>query len=79
MAVLDDYVLTIAADTRRFEAAMRRAAVMAHKLGAAWLYHGVERKHRRRCAICNPAGFPAPLKVNGADYQRRRNNRRKRT
>lgn len=36
------------------------------------------RRHRRRCRICNPAGNPRPLTVNGAEYHRRRSRRRRR-
>jgi len=38
------------------------------------------REHRRHCNLCSTTpGYPAPLRVDGADYRRRRNNRRKRT
>lgn len=33
------------------------------------------RVHRRRCRICNPAGNPPPLVVDGAAYARRRKHR----
>lgn len=29
-------------------------------------------QHRRRCRICNPAGNPRPLPINGHEYTRRR-------
>lgn len=36
------------------------------------------RRHRRRCPICNPAGFPKPLASNGREYRRRTHARRRR-
>lgn len=36
------------------------------------------RAHRIRCRLCNPAGNPKPLRVNGAEYQRRTRARRRR-
>lgn len=75
---LSDFVVTITADTSAFEAAIRRVATLAHRLRTAWVDPAAERRHRRRCPECNPRGYPEPLRVNGADYHHRRNNRRKR-
>lgn len=36
------------------------------------------RRHRARCRLCNPAGNPKPLRVNGAEYRRRRRSKRRR-
>lgn len=36
------------------------------------------RQHRRACRLCNPAGNPKPLTVNGAEYRRRTRARRRR-
>ena len=50
----------------------------AHAATAPITYGDDYRKHRRSCRACNPAGNPRSLKVNGADYTRRRKNRRHR-
>lgn len=74
---------------RRQHNAMRRAiqemakgvlkvATRAHAVTAPTTYGDDYRRHRRNCRACNPAGNPKPLKVNGADYARRRKNRRRR-
>lgn len=42
------------------------------------LYAEEFRWHRRSCRLCNPAGNPKPLRVNGADYRRRTRARKRR-
>jgi hypothetical protein len=49
-----------------------------HARLAPLIYGDTYRRHRRNCCVCNPAGNPRPLKVNGADYARRRKARRHR-
>jgi hypothetical protein len=50
----------------------------AHLRLAPMSYGDEFRRHRRSCGICNPAGNPKPLSVNGADYRRRTRSRRRR-
>lgn len=50
----------------------------AHAATAPVVYGDAYRRHRRTCRACNPAGNPRPLKVDGADYTRRRRSRRRR-
>jgi hypothetical protein len=49
-----------------------------HPSLAPAIYGDDYRRHRRACRRCNPAGNPKPLRVNGADYQRRTRSRRHR-
>lgn len=55
-----------------------KVVARAHAATAPIAYGDDYRKHRRSCRACNPAGNPRSLKVNGADYTRRRKNRRHR-
>jgi hypothetical protein len=55
-----------------------RASEATHVAVAPNIYGSEYRRHRRGCRVCNPAGNPKPLKVDGADYARRRKNRRRR-
>ncbi|MFG2001714.1 hypothetical protein ACGFNU_21440 [Spirillospora sp. NPDC048911] len=52
-----------------------QASRAMHVATAPQTYGSGYRKHRARCRACNPAANPKPLKVNGADYTRRRKNR----
>lgn len=76
---LSDFVVRIKIDASRFNSAMQRAAHHLHRIIVGFQLPADRREHRRHCPVCNPRGYPKPLRVNGADYQRRRNNRRKRT
>jgi hypothetical protein len=65
--------------------AVKRAGVVFGEVArrnhptVARLQYGEDyRRHRRACRICNPAGNPKPLKVNGAEYRRRTRARRRR-
>lgn len=49
-----------------------------HVLLAPTIYRDGYRRHRRRCPICNPAGFPKPLAADGHEYRRRTRARRRR-
>lgn len=40
--------------------------------------HRGDRSHYRRCAICNPRGFPQGMSINRAEYTRRRRRRNRR-
>ncbi|NRQ36004.1 hypothetical protein HII36_29845 [Nonomuraea sp. NN258] len=57
-----------------FERMAREARLLGeafHRLG--WgLTPAQARRHRRRCWVCNPRGFPRPLQVDGREYARRR-------
>lgn len=53
-------------------------ALTAHVSLAPLVYGDGYKRHRRRCRGCNPHGNPEPLKVNGADYTRRRKARQRR-
>ena len=79
-------------DLSAFTAMMTRAAEAVGSVGKALsplldgaraAFHVVayqgDRKHRRRCPTCNPAGFPKPLSINGHEYNRRRRRRRNRS
>lgn len=55
-----------------------KLTVTTHVTYGPVIYGDGHRRHRRTCCMCNPAGNPKPLKVNGADYARRRKNRRRR-
>lgn len=66
------------ADIRRFGGAFAKVTARWHANLAPMTFGHEYRRHRRRCRACNPAGNPRPLKVNGADYARRRKNRRRR-
>ncbi|RJL19747.1 hypothetical protein [Bailinhaonella thermotolerans] len=53
-------------------------------IGAAWALHRAHaprlpgyRAHRRRCRICNPAGFPPALAADRGAYLRRVRRRRR--
>lgn len=48
-----------------------------HRIAAQSLSQADYKRHRRRCAVCNPAGFPPPLCVNGHEYHRRQKARRR--
>ena len=48
-----------------------------HPQFALMTYGDDYRWHYRSCRLCNPAGNPKPLKVDGAEYRRRRNRRRR--
>jgi len=50
----------------------------AHVSLAPLMYGDDYSRHRRSCRVCNPAGNPKPLKVDGREYARRRKNRRRR-
>ena len=50
---------------------------LPHERLAPMMYEDY-RRHRIRCALCNPAGNPKPLAVNGAEYRRRTRTRRRR-
>ena len=63
---------------RRLHRNLLETAEKAHAGFAPLTYGDAYGKHRRRCRSCNPAGNPKPLNVNGADYARRRKNRRRR-
>lgn len=49
-----------------------------HARMAPRLFGDDYRRHRRRCPICNPNGFPKPLAANGREYTRRTHARRRR-
>lgn len=53
-------------------------AERSHVQIAPRLYGDDYRRHRRPCRLCNPAGNPKPLTVNGAEYRRRTRARRRR-
>ena len=61
-----------------FGRSLLKTAARAHVMTAPATYGDAYGKHRRCCRSCNPAGNPKPLKVNGADYARRRKNRSRR-
>lgn len=63
---------------QRLHRHLLETAEKAHAGFAPLTYGDAYGRHRRRCRSCNPAGNPKPLKVNGADYARRRKNRRRR-
>ena len=67
-------LITIRALTKGFA----KVTAHVHAATAPAAYGDEYRRHRRNCRACNPAGNPKPLKVNGADYARRRKNRRRR-
>ncbi|HZX37996.1 MAG TPA: hypothetical protein VFF37_06620 [Streptomyces sp.] len=48
-----------------------------HRSFGSYVYGTRYRRHRRHCRVCNPAGFPRPLPINGHEYHRRTRNRRK--
>lgn len=56
----------------------RRAVDANHPSFARMTMGDDYRRHRRRCRLCNPAGNPKPLAMNGADYARRRRSRSRR-
>jgi hypothetical protein len=49
-----------------------------HPRLAVVLYGDDYRRHRRTCRLCNPAGNPKPLPINGVEYRRRTRARRRR-
>jgi hypothetical protein len=61
-----------------FGRSLLKTVARAHVMTAPATYGDAYGKHRHRCRSCNPAGNPKPLKVNGADYARRRKNRSRR-
>lgn len=69
---------SIASTTQVLVVHLEGAARSIHAGTAPLVYGDDYRRHRRGCRFCNPAGNPKPLKVNGADYTRRRKNRRRR-
>lgn len=77
----DDAIRQHEALGRVFQAFARgllKATKRMHATTAPTVYGDGYLRHRRRCRSCNPAGNPKPLKVNGADYTRRRNRRHRR-
>lgn len=48
-----------------------------HPQFALMTYGDDYQRHYRSCRLCNPAGNPKPLHVDGAEYRRRRNRRRR--
>lgn len=59
---------------RAFGAVGKAFSVQADRIHvriAPRLYAEEYRWHRRACRLCNPAGNPRPLRVNGAEYTRR--------
>lgn len=58
--------------------ALRRTVDANHPTFAPLQYGDDYRRHYRSCRLCNPAGNPKPLPVNGAEYRRRARSRRRR-
>lgn len=58
--------------------ALQQVVVANHPSFARMTMSDDYQKHRARCRLCNPAGNPTPLKVNGAEYRRRTRARRRR-
>jgi hypothetical protein len=52
-------------------------AERSHVQIAPRLYGDDYRRHHRICRLCNPAGNPKPLAVNGGEYRRRTRARRR--
>lgn len=49
-----------------------------HPVFAPTVYGDGYRQHYRSCCLCNPAGNPKPLPLNGTEYRRRTRSRRRR-
>jgi hypothetical protein len=56
---------------KQMGAAFGEVAKRNHPAVARLQYGDDYRRHRRTCRLCNPAGNPKPLAVNGAEYRRR--------
>jgi hypothetical protein len=56
---------------------LKEVANANHPSLAPAIYGDDYRRHRRACRRCNPAGNPKPMRVNGAEYQRRTRSRRR--
>jgi hypothetical protein len=63
---------------RLLASAMKGAADRTHPAIAPRIYGNQYRKHRRTCRLCNPNAGPPPLRINGAEYARRRKARTRR-
>jgi hypothetical protein len=57
---------------------INRSVEHVHTAIAPMHYGDDYRRHRRACRLCNPAGNPPPLLINGAEYRRRTRARRRR-
>jgi hypothetical protein len=75
----DVVTVTIAPDLTRFREAIARVQRSLHPLALMALHGEALREHQIRCSLCpDPPGRPRPLPVDGHEYRRRRNARRRR-
>jgi hypothetical protein len=77
MAAVTQAFAALAHAMKPVVAAFAEVAKKNHPQVARLQYGDDYRRHRRACRLCNPAGNPKPLKVNGADYRRRTRARRR--
>jgi hypothetical protein len=68
---------SLAGAMKQVGAAFGEVAKRNHPAVARLQYGDDYRRHRRACRLCNPAGNPKPLSVNGAEYWRRTQARRR--
>lgn len=50
---------------------LRHVTDVVHRMQAPRLFGRDYRRHRRKCPVCNPAGFGRPLAIDGREYHRR--------
>lgn len=67
MAGMADTARALTEGSKPIAQAVRTTQAAFHKLT-----HQRDRKHRARCAVCNPAGNPKSMPINRAEYRRRR-------